>query len=331
MESCLTNRQHAYRISKLPDRIESNMPRALVTTGTTRFFGLLTAADALAQSHSDWDFRFQTGPADFTPQRGEHFEFSHSIEKEYQQADLIISHAGAGTLFKLATLGKPCIAVPNLERADHHQLELAEYFQEQGYCLLAKTPADLASAFDAAPEFEPQAFSESAFDALAFGEATGIRKATKVHILATEGGHLAQARLLAERLRGSGLSSDVRIFSDGAATQAWSELQHPLPHFSGKELSPLARILPLLRSSFGREARRMLSQAASGDLLIVLGAGGCIPAALLGRIRGKKLVVLESRSRVRNRSLTYRMLAPLTQYRLRQYPQKGSRCFGVIY
>ncbi len=307
------------------------MPRALVTTGTTRFLGLLEAADALALSQSDWEFRFQTGPADFTPRRGEHFEFSNSIEDEYRQADLIISHAGAGTLFKLATLGKPCITVPNLERADHHQLELAEYFQERGYCLLAKSPDDLAGTFDAAVGYEPQAFKESAFDVGTFAETTDIPKASSVHILATEGGHLAQARLLTERFRSSGLSSEIRIFSDGVATEAWSEVQRPLPHFSGKELSPLARIIPLFRSNFGREARKLLKEAASADLLIVLGAGGCIPAALLGRIRGKKLVVLESRSRVKNRSLTYRMLAPLTRYRVRQYPQKGSRCFGVIY
>ena len=307
------------------------MPTALVTTGTTQFLGLLVAADALAQSQPDWQFRFQTGPAEFKPQTGEHFEFSNSIEEEYNQADLVISHAGAGTLFKLATLGKPCIAVPNLERADHHQLELAEYFQERGYCLLARTPDDLTDVFHTAGNFEPQAFSEFAFDTEAFVEATGIAKASRVHILATEGGHLAQARLLAERLRNSGLSSEMRLFTDGKATEVWSEMQRPLPHFSGKELSPPARIIPLLRSSFSREARRLLKHAASADLLIVLGAGGCIPAALLGRIHGKKLVVLESRSRVKNRSLTYRILAPLTPHRLRQYPQKNSRCFGVIY
>ncbi|MBC8366142.1 hypothetical protein H8E52_01905 [bacterium] len=307
------------------------MPLALVTIGTTRFLGLLEAADALAKSNPDWQFRFQTGPTDFVPSTGDHFEFSKAIEEEYGRADLVISHAGAGTLFKLATLGKPSITVPNLERADHHQLELAEYFHEQGYCLLAPTPADLSSSFDAAQTFQATAFREAAFDAQAFRSQFEITDQLRVHILATEGGHLAQAQLLAKKLREDGHSGDIRIFTDGEAAGTLSEWVRPLPHFSGKELSPLARIIPLLRSNFSREARALISNAASADVLIVLGAGGCIPAAMLGRMRGLKLIVLESRSRVRNRSLTYRMLAPLTANRVRQYPQKGSRCFGVLF
>jgi len=307
------------------------MPLALVTTGTTRFLGLLEAADALAASNSDWQFRFQTGPTDFVPSTGDHFEFSHAIEEEYDRADLVISHAGAGTLFKLATLGKPSITVPNLERADHHQLELAEYFQGQGYCLLASTPADLSSSFDAAQAFQPKAFREAAFDARAFRNQLEIAAELRVHILATEGGHLAQAHLLAAKMRDGGHRGDIRIFTDGEASGTLSEWVRPLPHFSGKELSPLARIIPLLRSNFSRKAHSQIRKAASSDVLIVLGAGGCIPAAMLGRMRGVKLVVLESRSRVTNRSLTYRMLVPLTPNRVRQYPQKGSRCFGVLF
>ncbi len=302
------------------------MPRVLVTTGTTRFLGLLEAADALAIDREDWSFRIQTGPAEFVPRGSEHFEFSSTIEEEYRTADLVITHAGAGTLFTLAREGIPAIAVPNLERADHHQTELAEYFAERGYCLMTSEPAELGSLLDEAANFRPRSFEEKSFDTAAFKEGVGIGKTDSVNILATEGGHLAQAKLLATQLRETGHDGEVRVFTDGE-----SEDVHPLPHFSGKELSPLARIGPLLGSALGREARAMNREAASADSVIALGAGGCIPAALVAKLRRRNLVMLESRSRVRQRSLTYRLLAPLSRHRVRQYAMEGSRCYGVLF
>lgn len=302
------------------------MPRALVTTGTTRFLGLLEAVDTIALEREDWNFRFQTGPSEFKPRGGERFEFSSSIEDEYRAADLVISHAGAGTLFTLAREGIPAITVPNLERADHHQTELAQYFAERGYCLMARDPEEIGSLLDKAANFRPRNFEEKPFDMAAFVEGVGIAKTDSLNILATEGGHLAQAKLLAARLREIGHTGEVRIFTDGK-----SEGVHPLPHFSGKELSPLARLSALLASSMGNAARRMNREASNADCVVALGAGGCVPAALEARLKGSMLVMLESRSRVNHQSLTYRILAPFAHTRIRQYPMGKIICWGVLY
>ncbi len=302
------------------------MPRALVTTGTTQFQGLLRAADDLALKQPAWEFLFQVGHTPFRPRGGECFTFSDRIEDEFRSADLVISHAGAGTMFTLARERIRAIVVPNLERADHHQTELAGYFESKSYCLMSRTLEDLEELFERQADFTPHPFDEKPFDTASFIADMNLEAAESLHILATEGGHVAQARLLAAGLRDEGLAADIRIFSD-----AEGENFNPLPHFSGKESSPLARIVPLFRGALGSESRRMNQDAASGDVLIALGAGGCLPAALFGRLRGRKLIVLESRSRVWGQSWTYRLLAPFAQHNLRQFPLPNSICYGVLF
>ena len=40
------------------------------------------------------------------------FDFSHNIAQLYQEADLVIARARAGTIFELSALGKPAILIP---------------------------------------------------------------------------------------------------------------------------------------------------------------------------------------------------------------------------
>ena len=74
------------------------------------------------------------------------FDYSHSIEGEMKEADLIISHAGifvlvssdlagSGSLLEALHLGKSIIAVPNASLMDNHQVELASALSDQGYIL----------------------------------------------------------------------------------------------------------------------------------------------------------------------------------------------------
>lgn len=62
--------------------------------------------------------------------------FSFLNERElacaYQVADLIISRAGAGTIFEIAAVGKPSILVPLAGAAQNHQLKNAYVYGESG-------------------------------------------------------------------------------------------------------------------------------------------------------------------------------------------------------
>ena len=54
------------------------------------------------------------------------------LKHAYQSADLIISRAGAGIIFEIASLGKPSILIPLPESAFDHQLKNASVFAQTG-------------------------------------------------------------------------------------------------------------------------------------------------------------------------------------------------------
>lgn len=85
-------------------------------------------------------------------------------ESSFQDYDLIITHAGAGTVFFLLACNLPFIAVPNLERRDQHQLELFNWLKKNKYSqtalveelqsdLIIKKPI-LAAVYVDLPEFK---------------------------------------------------------------------------------------------------------------------------------------------------------------------------------
>ncbi|KAG2367468.1 glycosyltransferase family 1 protein [Suillus spraguei] len=80
------------------------------------------------------------------------WRFKPSIQDECDQADLVISHAGSGTILDVLRLGKPLIVVPNPTLLDNHQEELASALQILGH-LKATSIQDLVSTI---ASFEPR-------------------------------------------------------------------------------------------------------------------------------------------------------------------------------
>ena len=71
------------------------------------------------------------------------FEFAPSLADYMKTADLIISHAGSGSIFEALRLRKPLIAVPNAILMDNHQAELAEHLAHLQH-IVSATPDTLA-------------------------------------------------------------------------------------------------------------------------------------------------------------------------------------------
>ncbi|KAL4067860.1 glycosyltransferase family 1 protein [Scleroderma citrinum] len=63
----------------------------------------------------------------------ETWTFKPSIEIDIQRADLVISHAGSGTILDVLRQGKPMIVVPNPTLLDNHQQELASKLDDLGH------------------------------------------------------------------------------------------------------------------------------------------------------------------------------------------------------
>jgi beta-1,4-N-acetylglucosaminyltransferase len=66
-------------------------------------------------------------------------EFSERIGDHITAADLVISHAGSGSILDALGRSKRLIVVVNDKLLDNHQRELAEELERQGY-LLEATP-----------------------------------------------------------------------------------------------------------------------------------------------------------------------------------------------
>jgi UDP-N-acetylglucosamine transferase subunit ALG13 len=111
-----------------------------VTVGThyLGFERLITEMDEIA-GKIDEEVVAQIGSTKYKPKNMKYFTFVED-EKEilelYQEARVVVSHAGAGTLLTILNYNKPAVIVPRLhkfnEHIDDHQLELTDVLKDQG-------------------------------------------------------------------------------------------------------------------------------------------------------------------------------------------------------
>jgi UDP-N-acetylglucosamine transferase subunit ALG13 len=93
---------------------------------------------------------------DFKPSYCQHKPFLtlEEFEAKIQHADLIICHAGAGTLFHVLQAGKVPVVIPRRKKygeiVDDHQVELIEVLAPQGRIIPAYEPEDIPNAIEQA-------------------------------------------------------------------------------------------------------------------------------------------------------------------------------------
>lgn len=104
-----------------------------VTVGTTPFDSLIKYVDNLDIKK---EFIFQiSDDAKYLPKNHKYFNFTKDIEAYYKNAEVVITHAGAGSSYNLLEMGKKIIIVPNLERVDNHQLDITNYMKRENYAM----------------------------------------------------------------------------------------------------------------------------------------------------------------------------------------------------
>lgn len=91
------------------------------------------------------------------------FSFTKFISPElfdeyFNNADLIISHAGMGTIISALTRGKPIIVMPRLaknhEQRNDHQLATAKSFEKLGYVKAVYSETELIQALEEAEKIK---------------------------------------------------------------------------------------------------------------------------------------------------------------------------------
>lgn len=141
-----------------------------LTVGTTRFEALIRAVDSHAvaealvkhgytrlvvqtgtgmyklqhlmppnTSHAPKDSQGSSGVLAWHPSGLEVriFDFLPSLKQQMADADLVISHAGSGSIFEALAMRKPLIAVPNPILMHNHQAQLVEHLAAMHHCIPA--------------------------------------------------------------------------------------------------------------------------------------------------------------------------------------------------
>ncbi|CAL8263009.1 unnamed protein product [Lota lota] len=123
------------------------MKTIFVTVGTTSFDELIltiTTSDAVKALKARGYERLvlQVGKGSVLPAPEsvldltlEAFRFKDSISEDMGSADLIISHAGAGSCLEALGARKPLLVVVNNKLMDNHQLELARQLHKESHLL----------------------------------------------------------------------------------------------------------------------------------------------------------------------------------------------------
>ncbi|XP_055460942.1 UDP-N-acetylglucosamine transferase subunit ALG13 homolog isoform X2 [Psammomys obesus] len=121
------------------------MKNAFVTVGTTSFDELVARVAArdsveILQSLGYNRLVLQIGRGTVVPEPFstesftlDVYRYKDSLQEDLQQADLVISHAGAGSCLESLEKGKPLVVVVNEKLMNNHQFELAKQLHKEGH------------------------------------------------------------------------------------------------------------------------------------------------------------------------------------------------------
>ena len=87
------------------------------------------------------------------------------LERYQEQADLIITHGGVGSIVSSIKKGKKVIAIPRLHRyhehVNDHQKQIVESFDKKGYIIGIQRIDELRKAIISAQDFVPKKYDDN--------------------------------------------------------------------------------------------------------------------------------------------------------------------------
>jgi len=135
--------------------------KIFVTVGTTTFDSLIEFLD----NHLDVndEILFQVANGKYLPSNFNYIRFTNDIDTMYREYDYIITHAGAGTIYKLLDLKKRFIVVPNLDRVDGHQTDLAQFLVDGFYALSCAEFKEIKPSLEKLPSLDFNMYQKESF------------------------------------------------------------------------------------------------------------------------------------------------------------------------
>lgn len=127
----------------------SKKKRILVITGTTGFDSLVKKIDESRELEDGHVITLQTGEGSYKPIHKPFFDFDKGLKGKLDEYDFFITHAGAGSIFMLLEQKKRVLVVPNTDRADKHQTELAQYVKSHHLCAVCEKVQGIVPAIEA--------------------------------------------------------------------------------------------------------------------------------------------------------------------------------------
>ena len=118
------------------------------------FDRLVRAVDQWAASHDRSDVFAQIGATDYVPA---HIEWVTTVdpdefERRIADADVVVAHAGTGTILTALELGTPVLVMPRhaakLETRNDHQIATAQRFLEMGRVAVAMDEHEMPEKLD---------------------------------------------------------------------------------------------------------------------------------------------------------------------------------------
>ncbi len=109
----------------------------------------------------------QAGVTKFESSNMEIFDMisKEELEKYVEEADLIITHGGVGSIIMALNKNKKVIAVPRLheynEHVNDHQRQIVKVFNEKKYIIGIQNVEDLSEALKQIKDFKPQKYQSN--------------------------------------------------------------------------------------------------------------------------------------------------------------------------
>lgn len=162
--------------------------RIFCTVGSQLPFDRLTKTVAeFAKTHSGIEAFFQIGPrAEYAPYGMSYRTLldEKEFEEQVQRCQLIVGHAGMGTIITALTSGRPVLVMPRRgcfhETRNDHQVDSAFKFRQMGLAYVAMNEQELlvelekSASFGAAPTIGPSASEKLVQSVQTFIDQNGV-------------------------------------------------------------------------------------------------------------------------------------------------------------